>query len=410
MLFDNNSTHSPVGASGAERWMNCPGSVRLPGGAWMEPDEAPEYQTRGTSAHELAAECIAKSCDTWELMGQKVSGVEIDSEIASGVQVYLDEIKRVRALANRADAPAIELVEAHLIAKDHPLCYGTLDFAAISGSFAWLRDYKHGAGVVVDVSDDGPPEEAGELEAAEGADDVTGNPQFLYYAYLLIDAYPQIKGIEIGVVQPNAFHPDGPVRTWVVTSAEVLFWARNKMLPALAKAVSEASELELLAGEWCRFCPKKLGCPVLHNLFRAAVTTDVTDLPALDTESLGREYALLPMVKKYGDVLKAEMYRRLNSGEKCEEAKLVYKKTNRVWKGEADEIFTAQFGAKAYTTATLLSPAQMEKVGPDAKELVREYAYTPVAGTTVALRSDKRSEVIVKTSTEVFSDIVKELT
>ena len=387
-MLDLTSTHSPVGASGAERWMNCPGSVRLPGGAWMEPDEAPEYQTRGTSAHELAALCLTRSCDTWELMGEKISGVEVDGEIASGVQVYLDEIKRVRAEAPQGRAPVIELVEAHRIAKDHPLCYGTLDFAAISGTYARLRDYKHGAGVVVEVE---------------------GNPQFLYYAFLLIDAYPQIEKINIGVVQPNAFHPDGPVRTWEVTAADVRRWAQTDMLPALAKAVSEAAGLELMPGDWCRFCPKKLGCPALHGLYKAAVTTDVEALPELDTQSLGRTYALLPQVKQFIAAVEAEIYRRLNAGEKCDAAKLVYKKTDRVWKPEAEGIFTDRFGAKAYSQPALLSPAQMEKVDPDAKEMVREYAYTPVAGTTVALRSDKRSEVTVRTSTEVFGDAVKDI-
>ena len=72
MSSEQRPIHSPLGASSAERWMNCPGSVRLPGGAWMEPDEAPEYQTRGTSAHELAALCLTRSCDTWELMGEPV--------------------------------------------------------------------------------------------------------------------------------------------------------------------------------------------------------------------------------------------------------------------------------------------------------------------------------------------------
>jgi len=388
-MFDIDTTHSPVGASGAERWMNCPGSVRLPGGAWMEPEEAPEYQTRGTAAHELAAQCLNSSADAWEFMGQKILGVEIDQEIASGVQVYLDEIKRVRAWAESISVPTIELVEAHRIAKDHPLCYGTLDFAAIAGSYAYLRDYKNGAGVTVEVE---------------------GNPQFLYYAYLLLDAYPQIKGIQIGVVQPNAFHPDGPVRVCEVSAPEVLRWARNEMLPALAKAVSEAAELELLPGEWCRFCPKKLGCPVLHGLYKTAATTDVEKLPQLDTPALGRDYALLPQVKQYIKAVEDEIFRRLNSGEKCEDAKLVYKKTDRVWKPDAESVFIAALGDKAFSQPTLLSPAQMEKAGPDAKDLVREYAYTPVAGLTVALRTDKRSEVTVRTSTEVFGEAAKEFT
>src|SRR5580765_4761035 len=59
--------HSPLGASGAERWMNCPGSVSLlklvsPG---VESDE-PEYRTHGTAAHQLLAHCLTEKLDAWE--------------------------------------------------------------------------------------------------------------------------------------------------------------------------------------------------------------------------------------------------------------------------------------------------------------------------------------------------------
>jgi hypothetical protein len=377
------SVHSPVGASGADRWMNCSGSVRLPGGEWMADDE-PEYRTCGSAAHECAAECLRLDMEIWEAMGQKFLGVEVDEELARGVQVYLNEIARIRRETDSGDAR--EFIEFSVQAKAHPLCYGTLDYAQVRGVRARLRDYKNGAGVVVEVK---------------------GNPQFLYYAYLLLDVEPALEEIEIGVVQPNAFHPDGPVRIWTVSAAKVREWAETEMLPKLTRAVSEASAIDLWPGPWCRFCPKKLGCPTLASLFRTAATADPNELPALDTEALGRAYAFMPLVKKYLETLEAEIYRRLNGGEKCAEAKLVLKKTDRVWKPEAQAVFVEKFGDKAFSVPTLLSPAAMEKIDPDARSLVKEWAYTPLAGTTVALRSDKRTEIEVRTSTEVFGDAVK---
>ena len=45
----------------------------------------------------------------------------------------------------------------------------------------------------------------------------------------------------------------------------------------------------------------------------------------------------------------------------------------------------------------------MEKIGPEAKKMVHEYAYTPQSGYTVASIDDKRPEAKPKSATESFS-------
>ena len=68
-----------------------------------------------------------------------------------------------------------------------------------------------------------------------------------------------------------------------------------------------------------------------------------------------------------------------------------------------------RFGDEAMTKPELKSPAELEKVGPAAKEFVKEFAYMPVTGQTVALESDSRGEVIIKSTTEVFSGAIAAL-
>jgi hypothetical protein len=51
----------------------------------------------------------------------------------------------------------------------------------------------------------------------------------------------------------------------------------------------------------------------------------------------------------------------------------------------------------------------MEKLGPDVKAWVGEYAYTPQTGLTVALADDKRVAVKVQSATEAFGAAAQQL-
>ena len=63
--------HSPLGASSAERWMNCPGSVALIQALKLEGTDDPEYRKMGTAAHAAAAHITLNDMDAWEVVGQK---------------------------------------------------------------------------------------------------------------------------------------------------------------------------------------------------------------------------------------------------------------------------------------------------------------------------------------------------
>ena len=53
----------------------------------------------------------------------------------------------------------------------------------------------------------------------------------------------------------------------------------------------------------------------------------------------------------------------------------------------------ALFGDAALSEPELLSPPNLEKLGPKGKAFVKEFAYTPFTGLTIAPRSDNREEV-----------------
>ena len=373
--------HSPLGASSAERWMECPGSVALIKSLGVqEASDEPLYRARGTAAHTVIERSLKGSIAPWEQIGDTVEGVQIDEEISSGAQAFVDEISRLRIEHPNAQ----EFIEFRVSSPRHKFFYGRLDYAIIDGKFAAIRDYKNGVGVTVEVEN---------------------NPQVMYYAYGLLKDFPDAEEVDLGIVQPNAFHSSGTLRTWRIDAEYIRDWAESTLFPAMERAALD--EQPFLPGAWCRFCPAKIVCPALSGLFRAAATYSEHQVKTASDEALARDYALLPNVKMFVKALEQEVFQRLNQGSRGFEnsAKLVIQKANRVLKPEAPFIFSDVPGA--FTTPELKSPPELEKLGPEVKKLVGEYAYTPESGLTAAPWSDKRQEQKVLTATETFGKFLE---
>lgn len=376
--------HSPLGASGAERWMNCPGSYTLLNTLKLPTTDEKDFQKEGTAAHEALAFLLMRpDMDAWEIVGDKHNDVEVTPEMADALQVFID---RDRADLKTMPAGAKTFIEYGIDHPDHPLFYGTLDRALVwpEQKRVKIRDFKYGQGVVVEVEE---------------------NPQLLYYAYGLLKDFvtrDDCEGwaVELEIVQPRIdWHPDGPVRSWTIDAQYVLDWGDSTLLPAMQAA---QIELNFDAGKWCRFCPAKLVCPLMQSLFGAAMKSDPRDIKELTLDEVANAYQYTQAVEQYINALKEEAYRRLFAGEAHDAIKLVPKKANRVLKPEAEAVFKEKFGEEAYTKPKLKSAAELEKIDSEAKKLVKEYAYTPLTGLTVALASDKRPGVKVETTIQAF--------
>lgn len=365
--------HSELGASGAERWMNCPGSVQLIKSLDLPETEDPDYRKNGTAAHALAALCLNDASDTWEHVGEKFEGVECDDEIANAVQVYLDECRKFTHLDWAC--------EQSIAAPDfHPQFFGTLDFRAIDGTLLRIRDYKHGEGIIVEAED---------------------NPQLKYYAYGELRKFSQITDVEIGIVQPRGFHPDGAIRTWKISADDLRAWASDVLLPAMERAYLET---DFSPGGHCRFCPAKLVCPVVKSIFGAVINTDPKEIVKWSDAEADRNYPYLAVAKMFIKSAEADMLARLMRNTEMTNAYLCNKKSNRIWKPEAEKVLINTFGSEAYTKRELKTPAQLEKL-PGAAKTVNEYAYKPDVGLTVAPKGDKRAKVTLKTVRETFPGI-----
>lgn len=372
-MSEDRPVHSPLGASSAERWMNCPGSVALLKKLEMPETDEPEYRGLGIAAHEMAARCLREGLDAWELIGEKFHEFAVDKEMADAVQVYLDAVRPAKAKPG-----AKSYIEYRISSPAHIKFYGTVDDATVYDTTAEITDYKHGEGIFVEVIQ---------------------NAQIMYYAYGILREHPEITLVILRIVQPRISYRE-PVRVWIVSAAEIRQWAEEFLIPAMYTAELDGGDLD--AGEWCRFCPAKLVCPLMNQLFGAAALTNPKQIVELSDESLGRSFKYIKAVEYYIAELEKESFNRLNRGHRIPGIKLVPKKANRVFKVEAKEQAVLKFGDDAFTKVELKSPAEIDKLGASGKQFTMEYAFTPQTGLTVAGDDDKRIAVKVQTTEEAF--------
>lgn len=368
--------HSPMGGSAAERFMECPASVQLIDRLGLRGNDddvvEDEWTAEGTLAHFLAAHCLSNNIpDTYLFVGGEGEWEAVTPQIAEAVQVYLDYVNGLLGT---------KFVEHKFHRPDvHPLMYGAIDCAVFREDMIEIIDFKNGAGVIVPVEH---------------------NKQLLYYASgILNEGIPDMP-VKMTIVQPNAWHADGRIRSWTTTAQKILDWRTNELVPSMNLALNGKAP-EYRMGEHCRFCPAKLACPAFHNLTEKALA-DAGELtgteskpvipegwqPSITAEDCSRLAMLVSAYKKWA-------FGKLMAGADPQSvgAKLAYGRADRVWKDGAAEALAGMFGDKAWQPPKLLSPAQAEDL-PGGKAFVAEHAYKPDGAPIVIPLSDPRAPYI----------------
>lgn len=371
--------HSPLGGSGAYRWMACPGSVELSEGI-VEEDS--DFALEGLAAHAVVREALTNGVSAaFFTEGSQYlpasdtiycsdSGVPITQEMAKAAQFFIDEFTKWHPFPSdnsfieyKFNCPSI-----------HRYFFGQADAGYISHDYRTLDiwDYKHGAGVVVEVKD---------------------NPQCYYYASGILESlslWGDIDTVRIHIVQPRAWHADGPHRVWEVSRYELAVWLEDECIPAMDRAL--ASD-EVNAGEHCRFCPARgYQCPAMMAILDEL--QELLSMPAEEytNEQIVRILELQSLSKIAFKAVQTRAYQLLQSGKAIDGVKLVNGRANREFKKGAFEAARKEFGLKCMTSRELKSPAQMEAL-PDGLDFVARWAFKPQGKLVVALEKDARKEV-----------------
>jgi hypothetical protein len=264
--------HSPFGGSAASRFMACPGSIALSGQA--PPEKPSPYAEEGTFAHAVAAEALETSARSTTAAIGKMLGFldhgesktrEITAEISKAVDVYLEAVWDEYDLDPNAEIEVEQGFALDLDAAEPGEVFGTNDALVYSPARRKLTifDYKHGAGVIVDVED---------------------NTQLKFYAIGAMQGHPEwdVREIELVIVQPRAFSADGDgVKRWSLPMSEVIEFPYELNE---AVALCKTADAPLVAGDHCRWCPAATICTAREQSFVVAVREDFAGVDLLGIE------------------------------------------------------------------------------------------------------------------------------
>jgi hypothetical protein len=440
--------HAKLSASQTKRWMTCPGSVRYI-------DDMPAIMKRGsssfaqlgTAAHSLVEECLREGRKEsrlyrgyWISLDGSINkqkrdpdAFEVDLDMMDAVDVMLRTVWTEHARLG----PEVELMIEHQfdLSWVRPNMFGTND-VSLSQFLEELVviDYKHGQGVPVEVS---------VVDKATGKH--KGNSQLLYYALGAAHKYDFTHThVTIIVVQPRCPHPLGGVRRFTCSMDELLEFRETLALAAdvVMEAYNEYPQYTqrgkeehwqdkfLVPGEHCKsaFCPALAVCPSLHRLAEREAVADFSEEPPASlpapkgVESLGRALLWVPVLDARNRAVEALAQRLAEQGVKVPGHKLVRKRANRQWLLDEEGVVArlVEIGADPkdfLTQPKLASPAVVEKISSQAKQLVNGHRLTndtnwqiePIAakgqgGITLAHESDPRAEVIIDPAADFPKD------
>lgn len=377
-MTDNLPAHSHLGASSSERWMACPGSIKLSHGIERQ---SSSYAAEGSAAHQLADLALTNpDADMPKAITIDGMTFDVDDEMIEAVQVYIDAIKERTAPGDEVESE----VKFHL--KDlHKDLFGTADCTIYSPKTKKLVviDFKYGKGVPVEAE---------------------GNPQLLYYGYgaATRKANRGVGEVEIVVVQPRCPHPQGPVRSWHTDVVQLLDHSQD-LVDAVKR--TEDPKAELHAGDWCKFCPAAAICPERRQSVLDTIKADFSDdgtlhLPEptrLDVETRRKVFAIREEIKDWLKRLDEFEHHEAEAGRCLPGWKLVNKRATRKWIGDRETVALTLETKwdlprdELMTEPELKSPAQVEKLLPAKKRAELKPLYESVSsGRVLAPESDPR--------------------
>lgn len=309
------AAHARFSPSAAERWMTCPGSIAATRDM-PNTNTSSVYADEGTAAHTLASRALTHHKPAAFFHGEQIQAGErvfvVDDEMATYVQVYLDEVNARIAGGTLMVEQEIGFSEAIGV----PGQFGTSDATILSadGKHLTVIDLKYGQGVRVEAQD---------------------NPQLKMYAAGVLetfgDIFYELETVETVVVQPRLEHID----TATYTVADIAEFMREARLAAQAalegcQALDTTGvippELFQPSDDACFFCPAKATCEPLRKHVSALVFDDFETLEDPDVlevvgapsvpmgDKLGKLYGHLELIEDWCRGVRAEVERMVLAG------------------------------------------------------------------------------------------------
>lgn len=269
-------THRKYSPSQSERFMLCHGSGNLI--ERTPPRLLTVYADEGIEAHAVLEAGLLNGCVTaTQSIDNSIYCCEperFDVDFKASVNDALDYIYSILEFLNERYGDAVMWIERYVnppVASMPDEAGGFCDIAIYSakGKILYIMDYKHGAGVA---------------KAALGNSQVKQyGAGFLFEDDAVVNA-ADIETVICVIIQPRAFHPDGDIREYATTPAELFDYL---MLLDETIEKCERPDAPLVPGvDQCRFCPARTTCPAAEKAALNTVAAHIDKVGQVNTKQL----------------------------------------------------------------------------------------------------------------------------
>jgi len=437
--------HAKLSASGSERWMTCTATVTFCENIVEE--ESSEPARMGSAAHALGEMFLMQAKATIRKLksskGNKSSvdltkflsildNINVADKIGTNVieigtdfihEDNVDEIKKFKWTKAK-------IKKAHKWEVDKNMAYGIQVY--IDAVCLYLSEYT--GHIDIDVEEFLHFEHkdlggTGDLLAAQPFGDlliidykngrwpveVEKSYQLRYYGVGALKKYPTCTNVRTVIVQPNADHGEGNVRSFDYTAEEILEFEKEMMLK-VEEVYSDNPVFSV--GKHCSFCSGKPTCRASYNKVQEIAKMEFTIMPNKDELFQPLTEIEMAQVMQWGDIITgwigsvfAKAHNTAENGFKVPGYKLVTKTGNRAYIEEVEDVENIfkekceEFGIDTklmYSEPKLKTPAQMEKIDKRMKPVVAENTEKPNKGTVLVKDDDYRVEILFEGD---FNDI-----
>lgn len=378
------TAHAKLSASGSERWLKCPGSIRL---EEPFPDSTSEYAEEGSLAHKIV-ELMLKHKFIEPMKPRSYSAALnklkkqdlFQPEMITHAQDYIDH---VADLVMKSKHPTVMSEQKISFSRWVPGGFGTCDTIIVTSDIVYVIDFKYGKGVPVSAE---------------------SNPQLRLYAlgaYDLLSTIYDIKHVCVTIVQPRL----DSISSEIVAIEDLLEFGEFAKTQA-EKALTDNAKVA--PGEWCRFCKAKAVCKARaeKNIELAGFTKLNAD--TLTAEEIGRYIKQGKDVAKWLADLKEHALNELLKGEEIPGWKAVEGRSVRTWTNQ-DEALSAIL-ALGYDEAVLyerkpLTLSAIEKLmGKKEFKQLDKFVTRPPGKPTLVEEADKRPAFKNVVITKIFKE------
>lgn len=382
--------HHRLGASGAHRWINCPGSVKL---GELYPAGSTIYADEGTLAHECAEQLIRTGKVTKKHQTAVDRFYKDHPELGAGsaeqmirtLEEYVGFVSETYAEQLAID-PAAQIMTEQRVDLSRWISggFGTADVVIVRSGYVHVIDLKYGKGVQVSAEQ---------------------NPQLRLYALGVLDAMDpiyEIEQVDMTIYQPRLDN----VSTDTIKAEDLYLWGETTVIPAAKTA--ETDNAPFAAGDWCQFCPARRDCRERAEYFLAL--EEYRDKALLKPEEIAVILKDVAGLVKWAEDLKDGALTRALEGETFPGWKVVEGRSNRKYSGTEDEIVRqcegAGFDRALLYEHKLLGVTAMESLlgKKTFAEILGGYVEKPQGKPTLAPESDKRPAITGNSAKEDFAD------